>query len=109
MSYQLSVIRGDDFPPEIINITSATDDFTGLGCTGALRMHPDGPLVFQFVPTVLYAGSGSGSVSMSFNASDTRSFPPLNLDGDIRFYAPGIGARTLLQFKLDVVQDDSHI
>lgn len=109
MSYQLSVIRGDDFPAEIINITSSTDDFTGLGCTGALRMHPDGPLVYQFVPTVLYAGSGSGSISFTFPASATNSFPPLNLDGDIKFYAPGIGARTLFQFKLDVTANDTQL
>lgn len=108
MAYQLEVIRGDDFPAQVINITSDSDDFTGMGCTGVLRMHPDGPQVIQFVPTILSAVSGSASVALSFLAADTRSFPPLNLDGDIRFYAPGIGSRTLFQFKMNVVLNDTY-
>ena len=79
MATQLTVIRGDTLCTQTINLASTTDDFTDLVCTGQLRPHPDGDLVYQFVPTIEYAGPLSGSVYFSIPGSDTKNFPPINL------------------------------
>jgi hypothetical protein len=105
---QLSVIRGDTLLTQTINLTSATDDFTGLICSGQIRAHPDGYLLHSFNPTVVYAAPYSGSVYFSIPSSVTQGFPPINLYGDIHFYATGILDQTLFQFRLDVSPNVTH-
>jgi len=106
---QLTVIRGDTFGTQTINLSSSTDDFTGLSCTGQLRAHPDGNLIYQFVPTVSYAEQLSGSVHFNIPASETKQFPPLNLYGDVHFFATGIKDQTLFEFRLNVLPDVTHL
>lgn len=109
MATQLTVIRGDDLCGQVINLSSTTDDFSNLSCTGQIRTHPDGNLICQFIPTVLYAAPYSGSVYFSIPASETKNFPPINLYGDIHFYSTGITNKTLLSFRLNVLPDVTHI
>jgi hypothetical protein len=111
---QLTVIRGDKLETQTVNLTSSVDDFTDLVCTGQLRPHPDGDLIYQFVPTVEYAAPTSGSVFFSIPGSDTKSFPPINLYGDIHFTctgdsSSGIYNQTLFEFRLDVQADVTHL
>ena len=96
MATQLSVTRGDYFGTQTINLSSSTDDFSGLECTGQLRAHPDGDLLHEFVPTVAYAEQYSGSVTFDIPASATKNFPPINLYGDVHFYSTGIKDQTFL-------------
>ena len=49
MATQLSIIRGDTFPTQTITVTSANLDFANITCTGQLRPHPDGNLLYTFV------------------------------------------------------------
>jgi len=105
---QLSVIRGDTLSTQTINLTSATDDFTGLTCSGQIRAHPDGYALYTFNPTVVYAAAYSGSIYFSVPSSVTRSLPPINLYGDIHFFATGILDQTLFQFRLDVSPNVTH-
>ena len=109
MATQLTVIRGDTLGTQNINFTSLTDDFSNLECTGQIRTHPDGNLLHQFVPTVEYAEPYSGSVYFGIPASVTKSFPPINLYGDIHFYATGISDQTLFEFRLNVLPDVTHL
>lgn len=109
MATQLTVIRGDTFGTQTINLSSSTDDFSGLSCTGQLRAHPDGDLIYQFVPTIDYAEQLSGSVYFVIPATETKKFPPLNLYGDIHFYATGIKDQTLFEFRLNILPDVTHI
>jgi hypothetical protein len=92
MAIQLSVIRGDTFPTQTVTVTSDVLDFTNIVCTGQLRPHPDGNLLYQFVPTVVTGG-----------------FPPINLYGDLHFYSTGIMDRTLFEFRLEVQQDVTQL
>ena len=114
MATQLSVIRGDIFPNQTITVTSSDLDFTNIGCTGQLRPHPDGNLIYQFVPTVEYAAPLSGSVYFNIPGSDTKSFPPINLYGDVHFTCTGdstsgVYNQTLFEFRLDVKPDVTHL
>ncbi len=109
MATQLSVIRGDTLGTQTINLSSSTDDFSNLSCTGELRAHPDGDLVYQFVPTVDYAAPLSGSVYFDIPASVSKNFPPINLYGDVHFYSTGISDQTLFQFRLNVLPDVTHL
>jgi len=106
---QLSVIRGDHLGTQTINLSSAIDDFTNMSCTGQIRPHPDGNLLYQFVPTIVYAAPFSGSVFFTLPANITQSFPPINLYGDIHFYSTGIQDRTLFEFRLNVLPDVTHL
>jgi len=106
---QLTVIRGDTFGTQTINLSSSTDDFNGLNCTGQLRAHPDGNLIYQFVPVISYAEQLSGSVYFNIPASETKQFPPINLYGDIHFFATGIKDQTLFEFRLNVLPDTTHL
>ena len=109
MATQLTIIRGDTLGTQTINLTSATDDFTALTCTGQIRSHPDGSLIYQFIPTVTSAGDLSASVFFDIAASNTKAFPPINLYGDIHFFAPGIKDVTLFEFRLNVLPDVTHL
>lgn len=109
MATQLTVIRGDTLNTQTINLTSHTDDFTNLTCTGQIRTHPDGDLIYEFDPVVSYAEPYSGSVYFSIPANETRSFPPINLYGDIHFYSTGISDQTLFEFRLNVLADVTHL
>ncbi len=114
MATQLTVIRGDRLETQTINLSSSVDDFTGLVCTGELRAHPDGDLIYQFVPTVEYAAPQSGAVYFSIPGDETKSFPPLNLYGDIHFTteggtASGVYNRTLFEFRLNVKADVTQL
>jgi hypothetical protein len=109
MATQLSIIRGDTFPTQTITVTSDSLDFSNITCTGQLRPHPDGNLIYQFVPTVVTGVYKTGIVEFSIPASATRSFPPINLYGDIHFYSTGILDRTLFEFRLDVLQDVTQL
>ena len=82
MATQLSIIRGDTFPTQTITVTSDSLDFTNITCTGQIRPHPDGNLLYQFVPTIISGVNGTGVVEFNFPASVTRGFPPINLYGD---------------------------
>jgi hypothetical protein len=106
---QLNVIRGDYLCAQTVNLLSSVDDFTGLTCTGHIRSHPDGNLLYQFVPTVVSGVSGAATVNFDIPASITKSFPPINLYGDIEFYANDIKDSTLFQFRLNVSPDTTHI
>jgi hypothetical protein len=108
MAIQLSVIRGDDLGTQTITLNSEVLDFTNVICSGQLRPHPDGNLIYQFVPTVATGIVGTGVVYFDIPGSTTRSFPPINLYGDIHFYSTGISERTLFQFRLDVLADVTH-
>lgn len=109
MATQLSVIRGDYLSTQTINLSSSTDDFTDLTCTGQVRTHPDGDLLYQFVPSVLYAEQYSGAVAFDIPANDTKNFPPINLYGDIHFYSTGTKDQTLFEFRLNVLPDVTHL
>ncbi len=109
MATQLTIIRGDTLGTQTINLTSATDDFTALTCTGQIRSHPDGSLIYQFIPTITSAGDLSASVFFDITASNTKAFPPINLYGDIHFFAPGIKDVTLFEFRLNVLPDVTHL
>ena len=109
MATQLSVIRGDIFPNQTITVTSSDLDFTNIGCTGQLRPHPDGNLIYQFVPTVVSGVFGTGIVEFYIPGSITKNFPPINLYGDLHFYSTGINDRTLFEFRLNVVPDVTHL
>ena len=100
MATQLTVIRGDTLCTQTINLASTTDDFTDL--------------VYQFVPTIEYAGPLSGSVYFSIPGSDTKNFPPINLYGDVHFNCTGnstsgVDNQTLFEFRLDVKADVTHL
>lgn len=109
MATQLSVIRGDYFGTQTVNLSSSSDDYTGLSCTGHIRTHPDGSLLHQFVPTVVSGVSGAATVTFSLAPSVTKTFPPINLYGDIEFYASGINSSTLYEFRLNVLPDTTHL
>lgn len=109
MATQLTVIRGDRLGTQTLNITSSTDDFSNLSCSGQLRAHPDGNLIHQFEPLVYAAGTGAATVVFDIEGSDTKTFPPINLYGDIHFYSTGIFNKTLFQFRLDVLPDVTHV
>jgi hypothetical protein len=109
MATQLSVIRGDYLCTQTVNLSSATDDFSNLSCTGQIRAHPDGNLLYQFIPTVAYAAYQSGSVYFDIPASVTKGFPPINLYGDVHFYSTGIKDQTLFEFRLNVLPDVTHL
>jgi hypothetical protein len=109
MATQLSIIRGDTFPTQTITVTSDSLDFSNITCTGQLRPHPDGNLIYQFVPTVITGVYKTGIVEFSIPASATRGFPPINLYGDIHFYSTGILDRTLFEFRLEVLQDVTQL
>jgi hypothetical protein len=106
---QLSVIRGDTFSPERVTLISdGADDFTGLTCTGMLRAFPDGDIVHTFYPTVISGAYQTGQVTFEFSPSVTQNFPCVNLFGDIEFFATGVGRKTYLQFRLDVLPNVTH-
>lgn len=109
MATQLSVIRGDIFPAQTITVTSSELDFSNITCTGQLRPHPDGNLIYQFVPTVLSGALHTGIVEFYFPGSATKNFPPINLYGDLHFYSTGISDRTLFEFRLNVLPDVTHL
>jgi hypothetical protein len=109
MATQLSVIRGDDLGTQTINLTSSTLDFSNITCTGAIRPHPDGNLIYQFLPVVATGTVGTGVVYFDIPGSATRGFPPINLYGDIHFYSTGISDRTFFEFRLDVLPDVTHL
>lgn len=109
MATQLSIIRGDTFPTQTITVTSDSLDFTNITCTGQIRPHPDGNLIYQFVPTIISGVNGTGVVEFNFPASVTRGFPPINLYGDLHFYSTGIMDRTLFEFRLNVLPDVTQL
>lgn len=109
MATQLSVIRGDTFPTQTITVTSEVLDFTNIVCTGQIRPHPDGNLLYQFVPTVVSGFNKTGVVEFSIPSSVTKTFPPINLYGDLHFYSTGILDRTLFEFRLNVQQDVTQL
>jgi hypothetical protein len=109
MATQLSVIRGDTFPTETVTVTSDVLDFTNIVCTGQLRSHPDGNLLYTFVPTVVSGLFKTGVVQFSIPSSVTKGFPPINLYGDLHFYSTGIIDRTLFEFRLEVQQDVTQL
>lgn len=109
MSTQLSVTRGDHLETQNLTITSDTLDFSNLSCTGEIRKYPDGDLIYQFSPTISGATTGSAVVYFDIPGSATKSFPPINLYGDIHFYSTGIYDRTFFQFRLDVGLDTTHM
>jgi hypothetical protein len=109
MATQLSIIRGDTFPTQTITVTSELLDFTNIVCTGQIRPHPDGNLIYQFVPTVVSGLNKTGVVEFSIPSSVTKTFPPINLYGDLHFYSTGIQDRTLFEFRLDVQQDVTQL
>jgi len=106
---QLLVTRGDDLGTQTINLSSSTDDFSNLSCTGEVRTHPDGELLYQFVPDVIYAEQYSGSIAFDIPGSETKNFPPINLHGDVHFYSTGIKNQTLFKFRLNVTPDVTHL
>ncbi|GEM_PF-6063839 len=105
---QLSVIRGDDLDSQTINLESQVLNFDNLTCSGQIRTHPDGELLYSFFPTVISGVSGNAQVKFDVPASQTRNFPPINLYGDVHFYSTGIGNRTLFSFRLNVCSDVTH-
>jgi len=109
MATQLSVIRGDDLGTQTVNLSSSILDFSNITCTGEVRPHPDGNLLHQFVPTVLTGTFGTGIVYFDIPGAVTRTFPPINLYGDIHFYSTGILDRTLFEFRLNVLPDVTHL
>lgn len=109
MSTQLSVIRGDDLQTQTITITSDCLDFSNVTCTGQIRPHPDGNLLYTFVPTVVSGLYETGIFEFGIPASVTRSFPPINLYGDLHFYSTGILNQTLFEFRLNVQADVTQI
>jgi hypothetical protein len=109
MATQLSVIRGDTFPTQTITVTSANLDFTNITCTGQLRPHPDGNLLYTFVPTVVSGVPLTGIVEFSLPSNVTKTFPPINLYGDIHFYSTGIQDLTLFEFRLNVLPDVTQL
>jgi hypothetical protein len=109
MAIQLSVIRGDTFPTQTVTVTSEVLDFTNITCTGQIRPHPDGNLLYTFVPTVVSGFFQTGVVQFSIPSSVTKGFPPINLYGDLHFYSTGIMDRTLFEFRLEVQQDVTQL
>ena len=105
---QLSVMRGDDLDSQRINLQSEILNFENIACSGQIRTHPDGELLYQFYPTIISGTSGSAQVIFDVPASATRTFPPINLYGDVHFYSTGIGNRTLFNFRLCVDPDVTH-
>ena len=108
MATQLSVIRGDDLGTQTLTLNSETLDFSNIICSGQVRPHPDGDLIYQFLPTVVTGTLGTGIVYFDIPGSVTRSFPPINLYGDVHFYSTGISERTLFEFRLNVLPDVTH-
>jgi len=109
MATQLTVIRGDTFPTQTITVTSDSLDFTNIVCSGQIRPHPDGNLLYTFAPTIVSGINGTGVVQFSFPSSVTKTLPPINLYGDLHFYSTGIQDRTLFEFRLDVLADVTHL
>ena len=109
MAIQLSVIRGDTFPTQTVTVTSEVLDFTNITCTGQIRPHPDGNLLYTFVPTVVSGFFQTGVVQFSIPSSVTKSFPPINLYGDLHFYSTGILDCTLFEFRLNVLPDVTQL
>lgn len=109
MATQLTVIRGDTFPTQTITVTSDSLDFTNIVCSGQIRPHPDGNLLYTFVPTIVSGINRTGIVEFSFPSSVTKTLPPINLYGDLHFYSTGIQDRTLFEFRLDVLADVTHL
>lgn len=109
MATQLRITRGDKLPTETVTVYSACLDFSNVTCTGHIRAHPDGYLIHQFVPTIVSGTLGTGKVQFSINGSATKSFPPINLYGDIHFYTPSFEDLTLFKFRLDVDPDTSQL
>lgn len=109
MATQLSVIRGDYLCTQTINLSSNDDNFTDLSCTGQIRTHPDGPLIHQFTPDIIYAEYLSGQVQFDISGQFTRNFPPINLYGDVHFFSTGIKNQTYWSFRLNVLPDVTHL
>ena len=109
MATQLSVIRGDTFPTQTITVTSCNLDFSNIVCTGQLRPHPDGNLLYTFVPTIVSGLPYTGVIEFSFPSSVTKTLPLINLYGDIHCYATGIQDRTLFEFRLEVLPDVTQV
>ncbi len=109
MATQLSVIRGDTLSEEMVTVTSTDLDFTNFSCTGQLRMHPDGNLIYQFIPTIVSGVNGTGQLIFNIHSSVTRSFPTINLYGDIHYYSTGFDDRTFFEFRLNVLPDVTHL
>jgi hypothetical protein len=109
MATQLSVIRGDNLGTQTVTLVSTALDFSNMACTGQVRPHPDGNLLYQFVPTITTATLGTGIVYFDIPSSVTKSLPPINLYGDIHFYGTGISDVTLFEFRLDVSLNVTHL
>jgi len=109
MATQLTVIRGDTLCEESVTVTSTDLDFTNFSCTGQIRPHPDGNLIYQFVPTIVSGVDGTGVITFSIPSSATKAFPPINLYGDIHYYSPTFDDRTLFEFRLNVLPDVTHL
>jgi hypothetical protein len=109
MATQLTVIRGDTFPTQTITVTSDSLDFTNIVCTGQIRPHPDGNLLYTFTPTIVTGMVRTGVVEFNIPSNITKNFPPINLYGDLHFYSTGILDRTLFEFRLDVLQDVTQL
>lgn len=109
MATQLTVIRGDTLPDQTVEVFSDVLDFTNVTCTGQLRTHPDGNLLYQFVPTVVSGVLGTGVFLYNIPSSTTKSLPPINLYGDIHCYLPTTGDRTFGEFRLNVLQDVTQL
>ncbi len=109
MATQLTVIRGDRLGNQTLNISSSTDDFSDITCSGHLRAHPDGHLLHEFEPIVFSAGTGAAIVHFDLEGSVTKNLPPINLYGDVHFYSTGIFNKTLFEFRLNVLPDVTHI
>lgn len=109
MATQLYVTRGDALGTQNLNITSSTLDFSNLSCTGEIRFHPDSEWYYRFVPTISGATTGQAVVYFDIPGSVTKTFPPLNLYGDIHFYSTGIYDRTFFKFRLSVELDVANM
>jgi hypothetical protein len=109
MAKQLTVIRGDTLPDQTEQVFSNILDFTNVTCTGQIRTHPDGPMLYQFTPTVVSGLLGTGVFLYSIPANITKTLPPINLYGDIYCHLPSTGFRTFGEFRLNVLQNVTQI
>ncbi len=51
----------------------------------------------------------TGIVEFSLPSNVTKTFPPINLYGDIHFYSTGIQDLTLFEFRLNVLPDVTQL
>ena len=109
MATQLRINRGDALNSETITVYSSCLDFSNATCTGHIRAHPDGNLIHQFVPTIVSGVLGTGKVRFSIDGSASKSFPPINLYGDLHFYTPSFKDLTLFKFRLEVDADTTQL